>query len=663
MRSALKIVAPLMLLTSLFSASFAAEYNGEFVRPRNSDAADRIIVRWHRDSVATPTRLQKASRLSGLQIRDRQSLDADIDVLELPRELSGHDLATVLKQLEADPAIEYASPDLRRHAHALTNDPLLVSQWCLLGDQPSATRTDAAWDISSGNPAVVVAVLDTGVRFDHPDLRGTQEGGKLLPGYDFVTRTVVANDGDARDTDPSDPGDWVNATDRSRPELADCDLTTSSWHGTRVAGLVGALTNNALGIAGAAFNTRVLPVRVLGKCGGFDSDIIAGMRWAAGLSVTGVPANPTPASVINLSLGGDTPCTAAYQSAVDEITSRGVLVVASAGNDGGRVSTPANCNNVLGVAGIRHAGTKVGFSNLGPTLSIGAPGGNCVNTGAGQPCLFSIVVATDTGTTTPTSPAYTDQIRYNVGTSFSAPQVAAAAALMRSVNSQLSPAQLIALIRGSAMPFPASADPAVPTCHVPAGDSDLQAAECNCTTQTCGAGMLNTGAAVAAARRPFAILKTTGTVAAGATIALDAGDSFASDGRSLVSYQWSVEGVSGDAPVIAAPTQASTTLRMPDTGQFTLRLTIADDQGDQASEAVTLAIPAPPPATADRGGGGGSTGWELVAFLALLCARYLVAGSRFTRPTRYSLNFGPRVSCFSPYSTVACRYPILLPQS
>lgn len=629
MRSDLKISATLILLAGSLTA-LAAEYNGEFARPRDADSADRIIVRW-RASETVGTRLQKASRLSGLQIRSKQSLTADIDVLELPRKLSGNDLSTLLDQIEADPDVVYASADLRRHAHALTNDPLLASQWYLLAEQPSATRTDAAWDITSGDPSLVVAVLDTGVRFEHPDLGRTQEGGKLLPGYDFVSRISVANDGTARDADPSDPGDWVDATDRTQSDFSDCDIANSSWHGTRVAGLIGALTNNAAGVAGAGFNTRILPVRVLGKCGGFDSDIIAAMRWAAGLSVAGAPANPTPAAVINLSLGSDGLCTAAYQAAVDEITARGVLVVASAGNEGGPVGTPANCSGVLGVAGIRHAGTKVGFSNLGPALSIGAPGGNCVNTGIGQPCLFSIVVASNTGTTNPATSTYTDQIRYNVGTSFSAPQAAAAVALMRAVNGRLSPVQLVTLVKQSSTPFPVSTDAAIPTCHIPAGDTDLQTTECNCTTQTCGAGMLNTGAAVADARRPFAILQTSGTVAAGVTITLDASSSFASNGRTLVSYQWSVDGASGNTPVIAAPAQASTSLQMPNSGQFTLRVTIADDQGDQDTETVTLAVPEPPatlppPATSGGGGGGGRMGWELIAFLALVRAGTRKAG-------------------------------------
>ncbi len=622
MRSYLTSMAAL-LLAGASAAALAGEYNGEFPRARGDGATDHLIVRWHHDLSSAQSRAQKLSGSGGLRVLGKQALDHDTDVLQLPQALSGSDLQDVIDRLQADPGIVHVSPDLRRHAHALTNDPLLASQWYLLSGQPSATRTEAAWDITSGNADLVVAVLDTGVRFDHPDLGRVGSGGKLLAGYDFVSRIAVANDGDARDADPSDPGDWVDAADRTQTDFTDCDAVASSWHGTRVAGLVGAITGNAEGVAGAAFQTRVLPVRVLGKCGGFDSDIIAAMRWAAGLSVSGVPANPTPARVINLSLGGEGACTAAYQSAIDEITARGVLVVASAGNDGGPVSTPANCTGVLGVAAIRHAGTKVGFSNLGPELSVSAPGGNCVNTGFGQPCLFPIVVATNTGTTVPAAATYTDQIRYNVGTSFSAPQAAAAAALMRSVNSRLSPAQLVTLIRATASPFPVSTNTAVPTCHVPSGPADLQAAECNCTTQTCGAGMLNAGAAVAAAQRPFAILQTRGTVSAGATLTLDGSASFASNSRTLATYQWTLEDVTGATPVIAAPSQSSTTLQVAGAGTFTLRLTVGDDEGGQASEIIALATPTIESPAPSRGGGGGAlqSGWLLLLSLLAMQIR------------------------------------------
>ena len=117
-----------------------------------------------------------------------------------------------------------------------------------------------------------------------------------------------------RDADPSDPGDWVSSSDQSNPALFGCDVSDSSWHGTRVAGMIGALTNNTVGVAGLSWNSFILPVRVLGKCGGTDSDIIAGMRWAAGLHIDGVADNPTPARILNLSLGATSPCEPSYRT-------------------------------------------------------------------------------------------------------------------------------------------------------------------------------------------------------------------------------------------------------------------------------------------------------------------------------------------------------------
>ena len=234
-------------------------------------------------------------------------------------------------------------------------------------------------------------MLDTGVRFEHPDLRSVASGGNLMAGYDMISDPAQANDNDARDADASDPGDFVTVAEaNTRGPFFQCttlDPSTgkyladdSSWHGTQVSGIIAALTDNAIGMASVARNVRILPVRVLGKCGGFDSDIIAGMRWAAGLAVPGTPANANRAQVINMSLGAPATCSAAYKDAVNEIAATGSVIVASAGNSTGHaVSTPANCPGIIAVAGLRHVGTKVGFSDLGAEVAMSAPGGNCVN--------------------------------------------------------------------------------------------------------------------------------------------------------------------------------------------------------------------------------------------------------------------------------------------
>ncbi|HEY8539526.1 MAG TPA: S8 family serine peptidase, partial [Steroidobacteraceae bacterium] len=567
------------------------EYNGEPLRSARAKPTGRIIVKWRGQARALDpaARSAKASIASGLALRARKPTAAEYEALEAENPLSLREVEAAAARLATDPDVELAVPEYMRKPHALTNDPLLTEQWYLLSAQPSATRTDSAWDVTQGSSTIIVAVLDTGVRFEHPDLQG-----KLLDGYDFISDPVIANDGDGRDADASDPGDWVTLADvqQNPNDVLDEDCLSdsggprnSSWHGTRVAGLVGAQTNNGDGVAGNAWNTRILPLRVLGKCGGRDLDIIDAMRWAAGIPVDGI-ANPTPAHIINLSLGGEGPCHPLYQQVVAEITARGVLIVASAGNEGVQVSAPANCNGVLGVTGLRHIGTKVGFSNLGPQVGIAAPGGNCVNVQIGQPCLFSIVVATNTGSTTPAASSYSDALNYNVGTSFSAPMVASAAALLLAVNPTLTPAQTIALLKDSATPFPVN--PAVQSCRVPTSSSAPQLEECNCTTETCGAGMLNTGAAIAAALRPLAVITTNGNIAPGATIGIDGSSSFSTQGRSIVTYQWSVHDVTGTTPTIADANAQTTTLSIPAETQFTLRLTVTDDQGAHDTKDLAL---------------------------------------------------------------------------
>jgi serine protease len=431
--------------------------------------------------------------------------------------------AELARRLARESDVEYAVPDRRRFAFAAPNDPLYadgvpgngpaVGQWYLrapAGAVRSSLDVETAWNVTRGSPGVVVAVLDTGVRFDHPDLRSVAAGGNLLPGYDMISDVDAANDGDGRDADASDPGDWVTQAESSTVHgpFEQCPASDSHWHGTKVSGLIAALTDNGVGMASVGRNVRVLPVRVLGKCGGYDSDIIAGMRWAAGLAVEGVPANPNRARVINLSLGGDDVCTDAYKDAVREINAAGTVIVAAGGNTAGHaVSAPANCEGIIGVAALRHLGTKVGFSGLGLEIAISAPGGNCVNTAASAPCLYPILTTSNSGRTSPGGSIYTDSYNPSLGTSFSAPLVAATAALMLSAQPSLTPLQVRLLLGASARPFPTtgggdSSGAAVPPCAAPKYDTfgnPVDQLECYCTIDTCGAGMLDAGAAVLAA--------------------------------------------------------------------------------------------------------------------------------------------------------------------
>ena len=550
------------------------------------------------------SRVSALGQRIGLSPRLSRSLGGDMSLVILGRPLAGTELETTLASLRADPEVEFVEIDQRRYAQAVPGDPLYAEQWYLQADQPSAVNFMAAWDLTTGSPDTVIAVLDTGVRYDHPDLgrSGIDPGGRLLPGYDFVGPEpsgsfLSANDGNGWDADASDPGDWVRNENPSGA-LADCEEHDSSWHGTRVAGMVGAITENNTGIAGATWNARILPVRVLGKCGGFDSDIIAGMRWAAGLAG---PANPTPANILNLSLGGTGSCTRSYRQVIGELAAAGVLVVAAAGNsDSGPVETPANCPGVLAVAGLRHIGSKVGYSSLGPEVGIAAPAGNCVNIGAGQPCLFALTTTSNTGLTVPGLYNYSASI----GTSFSAPMVSAIAGLMHAVNNGLGSSEMIARMKSGSRRFPAP-DPAIPTCP----DLDSLTLQCNCTTTTCGAGMADAPGAVSEALRPVARIVDPGSATAGATITLDGTASGAARDRHVASYQWRVSG--DTAELIGTGTEAIARLGISAAGPFSVQLKVTDDVGAEDSTDVAI------DAAAGSGGGGMMHPLLLAALLAV----------------------------------------------
>jgi serine protease len=566
----------------------------------------RVIVKLRAAAAATPgsvhaqalsahDRVANLAARSGLTMRDSRQIFDRMHVMQVEPASSGDSIAATLERLKADADVEYAVPDERRYIHALPDDPLYVTgggQWYEQGDAstPAAVNAQGAWDLTKGDPNLVIADLDTGVRFDHPDLLAAANSGRLLPGYDFVSDTVVANDGDGRDTDASDPGDWITSADAGTTKLKDCTVEISSWHGTRTAGILGALTNNLRGVAGMTWLGKILPVRVLGKCGGYDSDIIAGMTWAAGMTVQGVPANQNPAKIINMSLGSSEACPQSYEDVITQLTARGVLVVVSAGNEGGPVDAPGNCAGAAAIAGIRHAGTKVGYSSLGPEVAVSAPAGNCVNTTG--TCVYSIQTTTNSGTTTPVAgdEAYTgNQITTNdqpkgpnLGTSFSAPIVSGIAGLMVAANSNLNTCQLIARLKEGSQPFPQTSVGAAtqpPACHVPTGSSDLQTNECICTLdgKTCGAGMANALGAVRAALRPIAAVSLPASVSAGQSVSLNAQSSAAANGHTISTYQWT--NVGKQAVTIQNATSATATVTAPSCGYATVQVAVTDEVG------------------------------------------------------------------------------------
>ena len=397
--------------------------------------SDRLIVKLrdvHAAAIADPsarTSVRVAGNRAGVRLsRLRGMAMAGGHVLQLDRRLG----AAALRQLaddirNGDTAVDYVEPDRILTAQWLPNDPQFAAQWDYT-DTIAGINLPAAWDIGTG-AGVVVAVIDTGVRA-HADL-----AANLLPGYDFISLATVANDGNARDADASDPGDWAAAGACGAGSAA----VNSSWHGTHVAGTIAAATNNGVGIAGVAPGARILPLRVLGRCGGYTSDIADAIVWAAGGSVAGVPANATPARVLNLSLGGRGACDLTTQNAINTARNLGAVVVVAAGNSAADAAgySPASCAGVISVAAVGRSGARASYSNYGSSVDLAAPGGDGAN---------GILSTLNDGTSTPGADAY----RSYMGTSMAAPHVAGVVALMRARNPALTPDQVEALLKSSA---------------------------------------------------------------------------------------------------------------------------------------------------------------------------------------------------------------------
>jgi serine protease len=397
--------------------------------------------------------LGRLNRRAGTLLTPLHAMSYNARVFALPQRVPESVAARLAARLAGDPAVAYALPDRLMKPLFVPNDPQYAQQWNLFEDA-GGVRMPAAWDLERGVPAVVIAQLDTGI-LAHADL----DPGRWVSGYDFISDRDMANDGDGRDADPADPGDWVAAGECDPGEPAE----DSSWHGTQVAGMIAATTDNGTGIAGVNHGSRMLMVRVLGKCGGWTSDIVDALRWAAGLHVDGVPDNAHPARVINLSLGGYGACSSLEQKAIDEVNARGGVVVAAAGNgsDDVAVQNPANCQGVIAVAATTRSGARAAYTNTGSGITLSAPGGD-----AGD----GVLVLSNTGSTVAAADAYLTM----VGTSFSTAQVSGIAGLMLSINGDLNPQQVNDLLVQSARPFP----------------------DASCSSLLCGAGIVDAATAV-----------------------------------------------------------------------------------------------------------------------------------------------------------------------
>ena len=495
------------------------------------DVARGVIVR----ALGAPgvASARAATDAMGMDVAATRAVTAGASLFLFDELVPADEARAVAARLAARPDVLWAEADVRAHPTAtpyIPNDtyfPEMTDLWNGGGAQDYSVKAPLVWGEQRGSSSVVVAILDTGIT-SHPDL-----DANVVQGYDFVSDVAVANDGDARDPDPADPGDWITSAEASYGEFEGCDVTNSSWHGTHVAGTVAAVQGNALGVTGVAPEARIQSVRVMGKCGGYVSDIAAGITWASGGNVSGVPANPTPAKVLNLSLGGSGTCSAGslYGSSISGAIARGATVVVATGHENESLSNhpPANCAGVIAVTATDSRGQRSAYSNYGDypgQATIAAPGGDFSVDGG-------ILSTVNAGTTSPVPAGATGSYSASQGTSMATPHVAGAAALV--VSSGITdPAQVRAALVAAVQPFPTYGN------------------RWDCTVTLCGAGILDlsrlevgpavsvpgapTGVTAAAASTTQATLQWTAPASDGGAAITNYRVNFSKDGGDYVDY-------------------------------------------------------------------------------------------------------------------------------
>lgn len=401
--------------------------------------------------------VQSIDELLNIKTSYVRSTALDASVVTTSAALTPAQAQQYMNALSANSKVASVSPDMRRYATVdntsapvKINDPKMNRMWSLTGEKGISALE--AWGTTRGQ-GVTVAVLDSGITA-HPDL-----DANVLPGYDFIAESAFSNDGNGRDSDPTDAGNWT-VDDQC---FTGSKATPSDWHGTHVAGTIAAIANNNEGIAGVAPEAKIVPVRVLGACGGFDSDITDGIIWAAGGSVRGVPANQHPAQVINMSIGSEGTCTTPYRQAIAQANKRGSIVVVAAGNNNfdASKSSPGNCEDVITVGATDKNGKRSYFSNYGSRVDVSAPGGDRRYWGGG------ILSTLNAGKT---APGKADYAEYQ-GTSMAAPHVAGIVALMKAADPKLTYAQAKKVLQ-----------------------STSQSVECD--QSACGSGIVNAARAV-----------------------------------------------------------------------------------------------------------------------------------------------------------------------
>ena len=516
--------------------------------------------------VMPSTELQRLN----LEVKREQTSGSEI-VYRLPPAMlstltkkdAGDRTLAAVKSLRARPDVEYAQPNYIFQITATPNDSGYPKQWHYFdngsgaGQAPGGINLPTAWETNKGNASVVVAVIDTGILQNHEDISGSLN---MVNGYDLISDPGIGNDGDGRDADATDPGDAIAENE--------CYLGSpaqpNSWHGTHVSGTIGVgKTNNTLGVAGINWNVKVQPVRVLGKCGGTMVDINDAIRWAAGLPVPGVPNNPTPARVINMSLGGASPCSAspATQAAINDAVARGVTVVVAAGNESSDAAgfIPASCNGVITVAASDRRGyLATRYSNFGARVDIMAPGGDVRQDSDGDGNPDGVLSMVNGG------------YAYYNGTSMAAPHTAGVAALLLSEDSTRTPDQVRSLLKARAM--------------------TRTAVQC---PKPCGAGLLN-----AVATQPVPPVPGVAVTLSPSTLSIEAGKSAevgatvlrngVADSGKTITFASSNTAVFSVAPASGTTDTngvAKTTITAVAAGDATLQ---AESQGVRGTAAVTV---------------------------------------------------------------------------
>jgi serine protease len=608
----MRLIAAILAASSL-TAAHAADAGRS---PPGAGHTQRLVVQF-RNPPAAPSaprpagvqrELAQADRIEALATRKalplrrvRETAGGAV-VVALPASVTLDQARAIATLLADDPAVVYVEPDVRVFAQQVP-DPLSVSQWSLPGPaDPGGSlggiNVTNLWPLAAGH-GITVAVIDTGYT-SHPDLDTA-----WLPGHDFVSTDpdgalTTANDGDSRDIDAADPGDWCSMDGANRP---------SSWHGTAVAGIIAAQANNGYGVVGAAPGVRILPVRAIGRCGGYMSDVVDAMRWAAGLPVAGAAFNPNPAKVLNLSLGSapDIPCSVLQQRAVDEIVAAQVLIVAAAGNEGtSAIGAPANCNQVLAVAAHSRDGELAAYSNFHAAVALTAPGG------VGATAATAIMAPSNAGATVP---GLADPGRAFAGTSAATPHVAAAAALLWSLD----PVRPLVEIR-NALTSAAR--------QWPAGTRCIAAA----ATGRCGAGMLDVGAAFARLGNQVTVdITAPGEIQAGNSAVVVTATARSSYAASQLVYRWIQ--TSGTPAVLANTDTANLHVTLPAYRTTVgLRVTVTDPLGGQTLDDAVIHVNNAP--VAGFIGAVDTTPGATVV-------RYLTATDPDGDPVRYTLLQGP----------------------